>query len=57
MISLVQAVTQINEHTLGFVPKLLAIGLTLTLLGPFIATTLSDFARMIFDRLIAVGAS
>ena len=34
VISLVQAVTQINEATLAFVPKVLVIGAVLTLLGP-----------------------
>jgi flagellar biosynthetic protein FliQ len=51
----VQAVTQINEQTLTFVPKLLAIGGTLLVLGGFMVTTLSDFTRMLFDHLVAIG--
>jgi len=55
LISLVQAVTQINEATLVFLPKLLVLGLTMALMGPFMAATLGDFARGMMDRLIQVG--
>jgi flagellar biosynthetic protein FliQ len=54
--SLVQAVTQINEQTLAFVPKVLAIGGTLLMLGPFILVTMIDFAHAIFDRVILAGS-
>ena len=57
VMSLVQAVTQINEQTLAFVPKVAAICATLLLLGSFMLTTLTDFAHLVFDRLVAVGAS
>ena len=57
VMSLVQAVTQINEQTLAFVPKVVAIGLTLLLMGPFIRTTLTDFAHVMFDRLVLAGGS
>jgi flagellar biosynthetic protein FliQ len=56
LMSLVQAVTQINEQTLSFVPKALAIGLALTILGPFMLTTLGDFQRHLLDRIVAVGS-
>ncbi len=55
VMSLVQAVTQINEQTLTFVPKVLAIGGALLVLGSFMMTTLSDFTHLLFDRLIVVG--
>ena len=55
VMSLVQAVTQINEQTLTFVPKLLAIGGVLLVLGGFMMTTLRDFTVMVFDHLVAVG--
>jgi flagellar biosynthetic protein FliQ len=57
MISLLQAITQINEATLAFVPKVLAIGGALVLLGPFMMSTLSDYTHILFDRLIAIGGS
>ncbi len=57
VISLVQAVTQINESTLAFVPKLLALGATLVLLGPYMTAALEGYARMLLDRIVAIGAS
>ncbi len=55
VISLIQAVTQINESTLAFVPKVLALGAALMLAGPFMYATLTDYTHILFDRLIAVG--
>jgi flagellar biosynthesis protein FliQ len=57
LVALVQAVTQINEATLSFVPKLLLIGVTLMLLGPFMVATLSSYTRLLFDQMIAIGGS
>jgi flagellar biosynthesis protein FliQ len=57
IMSLVQAVTQINEQTLAFVPKVIAIGLTLVVLGPFIEMTITDFAHVVFDHVVAAGGS
>ena len=56
VISLVQAVTQINEATLAFVPKVVVIGAVLALLGPFMLATLSGFTQGLFDRMIVVGS-
>lgn len=53
--SLVQAVTQINEPALGFLPKLLAIGATLVLGGGFMFSSLHDFTQIMFDRIVVVG--
>lgn len=55
VMSLVQAITQINEQTLAFVPKVAAIGAALLLGGPFMLATLWDFTRILFDRVVAVG--
>lgn len=55
VMSLLQAITQINEQTVAFVPKLVAVGAVLLMLGPEMQTTLGDFTRLLFDRLIAVG--
>jgi len=57
LVAFVQAVTQINEATLAFIPKLLVIGLTLILLGPFMFATLSNYTLLLFDRIIAVGGT
>jgi len=56
-VSLLQAITQINEATLAFVPKALALAVTMLLLGPFMLSTLSEFTRTLFDRLIVAGGS
>jgi flagellar biosynthesis protein FliQ len=57
VISFVQAVTQINEATLAFLPKVLAIGLALMMLGSFMTTTLTSFSHRIFDQIVAIGGS
>jgi flagellar biosynthetic protein FliQ len=57
IMSVIQAVTQINESMLAFLPKLAAIGLALMVFGPFMVTTLANFTREIFDRIVAVGGS
>lgn len=57
VMSLVQAVTQVHEQTVTFVPKFVAVIGVLLVLGPFMLVTLSDFARLLFDRLVAVGGS
>jgi flagellar biosynthetic protein FliQ len=55
VVSLLQAVTQVHEATVAFVPKVLAIGITLTLVGGFMLTQLTDFTHLVFDRIVAVG--
>ncbi len=55
VVSLFQAVTQINEATLVFVPKLLALFASLALLGPFMVSTLDTYTHALMDRLVAVG--
>ncbi|BEP29363.1 flagellar biosynthesis protein FliQ [Helicovermis profundi] len=51
MIAIFQATTQIQEQTLAFVPKVLAIFLTLMFVGPWILKTLVDFTLMIFNYM------
>lgn len=51
VISIFQATTQIQEQTLAFVPKIIAVLLALLLFGPWILTTLVDFTRGILDNL------
>lgn len=48
VISLVQAVTQIQEQTLSFVPKITAMILAAILLMPWMQTQLLDYATMVF---------
>ena len=45
VVSLFQAATQINESTLSFIPKLLAIATTMVIAGPWMLTTMLDYLR------------
>ena len=45
LVSVLQAVTQINEATLSFVPKLIAAIAVFAIAGPWMMTTLVDFIR------------
>ena len=57
VVSILQAATQINEMTLTFIPKMLALGITMMLTGSFMFTTLAEYTRLLFDRMVAVGGS
>jgi flagellar biosynthesis protein FliQ len=52
-VSFVQALTQIQEATLTFVPKMIVILLSLLLLLPFMLQTLSAFTRDLMERIIS----
>jgi flagellar biosynthetic protein FliQ len=52
VISLIQALTQIQEQTLAFVPKILAIFVTLVLALPFMADALHSQMMRISSRII-----
>ena len=54
VVSFFQALTQIQEMTLVFVPKIIAVFLTLLLTLPFMSQALSSYMDMIFSR-IATG--
>ncbi|MEN3202600.1 MAG: flagellar biosynthesis protein FliQ [Atribacterota bacterium] len=54
LVSIFQAVTQIHELTLAFVPKILAVLVVGVLLGPWIVRTILDFARDLFWNLPAL---
>ena len=54
-ISLVQALTQIQEMTLAFVPKILVIFLSILMLLPFMMTTLMSFSETLFDRIATLN--
>ena len=55
VVSLLQTIMQVNEATVTFVPKVVAVGLTLVLLGSFMTATLTTYAQTIFDQMVAVG--
>jgi flagellar biosynthetic protein FliQ len=51
IVGIFQAATSINEQTLSFIPKVLAIGLTISLTGGWMINTLVDYTRSIFTRI------
>ncbi len=51
-IALFQALTQIQEMTLTFVPKIVAIFLTLMITLPFMYTTLKDFTEDLMEKIV-----
>ena len=52
VVSLVQALTQIQEQTLVFVPKILAIFVTLILALPFMSDALNSYMLRISSRIM-----
>ncbi|MDR2324852.1 MAG: flagellar biosynthesis protein FliQ [Acidovorax sp.] len=51
VVSIFQAVTQINENTLSFVPKLVAAVLVFLIAGPWMISTLVDFIRRTIESI------
>lgn len=56
LVSLFQAVTQINEQTLTFIPKILVIGGAMVIFGPWMLDTLSNFTRELIINIPALVA-
>jgi flagellar biosynthesis protein FliQ len=54
-VALLQALTQMQEMTLSFVPKILAIFLTTLLVLPFMTATLIGFGEDLFRRIASLG--
>lgn len=55
IVSLLQALTQIQEMTLAFVPKIIVIFVSLLLFLPFMMSTLTGFAERMADRIVSLG--
>lgn len=55
IISLIQALTQIQEMTLSFVPKMVAIFGGIFVLFPMMLSALSTFMARIADKIVAMG--
>jgi flagellar biosynthesis protein FliQ len=51
IISLFQAVTQLNDSTLGFLPKMVAVAVVLWISVPWIASQMVDFTNHIFAMM------
>ena len=51
IISVFQAVTQIQEPTLAFIPKIIVVALAIMLFGPFMLALLTDFMSRVFTDI------
>lgn len=54
-VSLFQALTQIQEMTLAFVPKIIVIFLSVLLFLPFMLSTLTNFTHTVTDKIVSLG--
>jgi len=54
LVGIFQTVTQVNEITLSFVPKLVAVFLALALAGSWMLGLLTDFTRRIYEAIPAL---
>ena len=55
LISIFQAATQINEQTMTFIPKIVAVFVTLLIFGPWIIELLVTFTTGIISQIATVG--
>ena len=51
IVSIFQAATQINEATLSFIPKLLAVFATFVIAGPWMLDRMLDYMRALFSSI------
>lgn len=51
LVGLFQAATQINEMTLSFIPKLMAMAAVVVIAGPWMLQTLSEYTRRLFESI------
>lgn len=51
LISIFQATTQINEMTLAFVPKILAVVAVIIFTMPWMVNMITDYTRMLFNMI------
>lgn len=54
IISIFQALTQINENTLTFVPKMVVIAIVLILAGPWMLDLLNTYTTNLFENIATV---
>ncbi|MCE7903358.1 MAG: flagellar biosynthetic protein FliQ [Gammaproteobacteria bacterium PRO9] len=51
LVGVLQAATQINEMTLSFIPKLIALALTLLVMGPWMLQVITGYTRTLFTNI------
>ncbi len=55
LVSVFQAATQINEQTMTFIPKIVAVFVTLLICSPWMIRVLVSFTRDIFNQIPNLG--
>lgn len=51
IVSIFQAATQVNEMTLSFIPKLIAVFAVLVIGGPWMITIMTDYMRRLYSSI------
>lgn len=51
LVGIFQAATSINEQTLSFIPKIVAVGIVMSLAGSWMINTMVDYTKGIFTRI------
>ncbi|MDK9707957.1 MAG: flagellar biosynthesis protein FliQ [Desulforhopalus sp.] len=54
LVSIFQAATQINEQTLTFVPKIIAVFVTMLIFGPWLIKLLTVFTAGLFETMVTL---
>ncbi|CAQ84718.1 MULTISPECIES: flagellar biosynthesis protein FliQ [Photorhabdus] len=54
IVSLLQAATQVNEMTLSFIPKILAVFVTTVIAGPWMLNLFLDYMRELYSNIPAI---
>ncbi|MFZ9811835.1 MAG: flagellar biosynthesis protein FliQ [Burkholderiaceae bacterium] len=54
IVGIFQAATSINEMTLSFIPKLIAVGTAMAIFGGWMIATIVEFTRSVFQRIPAL---
>ena len=55
VVSVLQTTTQVQEQTLSYVPKLVAVSAALAVFGPWMLSQLVRFAAAVFEQVPAAG--
>jgi flagellar biosynthetic protein FliQ len=50
-VSILQAITQIQEQTLTFVPKIIAVMIAIIIFGPLMLTIITEFTQNLYSEL------
>ena len=52
MVSVFQAITQINEATLAFIPKIIVVGIALVVCAPWMMDVMTKFTTSLFENIV-----